>query len=173
MDKLLEPYFEHIDRIIGLIPVHKDLITGVLLDPGFVNNIGLILSTKTEQTQNDNLYHYAMTGFPLPFGSPSYCVFEIGVTYSVDNFRNYIISQQYEDYNDYVIGILDNKGKGFDLYETMTGDTTYKEINKETLSNFVFGHILRSLNEEILLMSVLWNAHGEEKGIMVFPPELL
>lgn len=173
MQDLRTIYCGHIERMIGIAPHAKDLMRTVLLSESFVERVCLILSMKSDLTSADRLYHNAILGFPLPLESPSFCVFEIGSAPSLDDFKTYWDEHGFDSYRDYVNGILYVDGKGFDLYETQTGETVPEPPTREAIAGFLYGHILRVLEEQLLLMSVLWVPSTSKKGIMVLPPELL
>ncbi|MCG2661713.1 MAG: hypothetical protein L6437_15885 [Kiritimatiellae bacterium] len=173
MEDLRTIYCSHIERMISIVPDAEDLIRGVLLNESFVEQVCLILSMKSDLTSEDRLYHNSIIGFPLSLEAPSFCVFEIGSTFSLADFKTYWAEHGFDSYRDYVGGILYVDGKGFDLYETQTGEAVPNPPTQEAIAGFLYGHILRVLEEQLLLMSVLWVPSTSEKGIMVLPPELL
>lgn len=166
-----QAYTNHIERAIQLMPEHEDLLRLVLLNPKFLETIGFIILGKTEQTLNDKQYHNSNIGFNISNETPQFACFEVGTTHSLDTFRRYWIMKNYDNYEDYVIGILEPRG--FNLYKLKTGNSIPKKPSNRFVSRFLFGHILMSLQESILLMSIIWLASDEEKRIYMIAPELI
>lgn len=173
MRELVDVYTGHMERLIQTMPHSEQIVRNVLLDRDVVEKTCMILAMKTEQTRTDGMYHNAITGFPFHFNIPSFCVIEIGCCQSISAFSAYWTEHKFDSYQDYVEGILYTEGKGFDLYERLTGETLPETPTQEILGRFLVGHILRCMEEKMLFVSLVRVPLPPDEQIMVFPPELL
>lgn len=168
----MNPYEIHVDRLINTLPEHEDLFRATLLNKEFISQMRMWLEMKSDQASQDGEYHNSIIGRKIDgIETPSFMVFEIGCTPSIDRFRHYWDRLGYDSYNDYATGILYNDGKGFNIYENLTDNQLPEEIDDAFVKQFFSGHILRVLEEELLLMSAAWLGAGE-KTFVVYPPEL-
>jgi hypothetical protein len=172
-EPVIDTYRQHMEKLVACLPANKELVQHAFLDRESADRVCMVLLTKTKQTAEDGEYHNAIIGFPLPFEAPSFCIVEVGCSRSVDAFADHWAKLKFDSYQDYVHGILYVDGKGFDLFEKMTGETLPASPTRETVSRFLVGHVLKTEKEKMLFTSVIWLPAKADYGITVFPSELL
>ncbi len=170
-------YLITVEKIIKLLPKHKSLLDSVLLSSGFVEQVMMILSMKTGQVKTDKQYHHTVISQDISkdiisYAKPSTACFEIGVTPSLKVFKKSIISKNYDDYSDYVMGILDIGIKGL-RFDQQIDDLVPEDKTEKICSRYIFGHVLYSVKEKMLYMSVVWLALDKENTILAIPQELM
>lgn len=172
MDPIFDVYHRHMEKLVAALPVNKEMVRCAFLDRKSADRICHTLSIKTKQTAEDGAYHNAISGFALPFESPSFCIVEVGCCRSVQAFSEYWAERNFDSYQDYVHGILYVDGKGFDLFQMMTGESLPATPTRDTVSRFLIGHVLRTEKENMLFTSVCWKPAISQYGIELFAPEL-
>ena len=177
MTKFQMTYNITVVRIINLLPKHESLLGSVLLSAEFVEQVMMILSMKTDQVKTDKQYHHAVniqdiSKDIISYAKPSTACFEIGVTPSLKVFKKSIISKNYDDYSDYVMGILEIGIKGL-RFDRQIDDLVPEDKKDKICSRYMFGHVLYSVKEKMLYMSVVWLSLDEENTILAMPPELM
>lgn len=173
MDPVISVYRQHVQRFVTTCSANKTLVEHAFLNKESSDHICETLRHKIKQTEADGEHHNALMGFQLPFESPSFCVIEIGCCSSVAAFSRYWAERNFDSYDDYVQGILSVEGKGFDIFQRMTGEPLPTPVTRETVSRFLVGHVLHTEQERILLMSALWRPATEQYGIATFASELM
>jgi len=166
-------YRAHIQRLMQVCPEHASLFRAVFLEQRFVQAAVGLLAQKSLLTENDGEYHNALLGFPTQLECPSFCVIEFAAAPSVGSVGHYWKRLEYDSYEDYVHGILYGEGKGLKLFAMKTGKVVPEELTKQFLAQFLYGHFVRAVAEQVLLTSLVWLAPDDEAQLLVFPPELL
>ncbi len=165
-------YKTHLERLIaGITSHHHETIRRELTPSRFAEQIGLVLAMKSDQAREDGEYHNAVIGGPTIEAAAEFIVFEVGCTPSLRHLKQYWHRLGYDGYKDYVVGILCNEGKGFDLYSQMTGQLIADEPTEQFVRRFITGHVFCDLEQNILLMTLLWPLPDGQ--VAVFPPDLL
>jgi hypothetical protein len=168
----LVAYKAYLEPLIASTPAHHhETIRNVLTHPSLAEQVALVLALKSEQTEVDGEYHNAIIASRTHGLATHFTTLEVGCTPSLLYFEKYWHHLGYDNYRDYVAGILYNDGKGFDLYSTITGQPVPDEPSQEFVGRFIIGHVLRDLKRNVLLLSLQWTL--PDGRLAVFPPELL